>query len=372
MKLNRLFAHYGPNNDLLKIERKAIDAQGVIFSSQVGAVGFMLISSLITGINVGFLPALGAAFLSAGVGLGVCQLIKKRANVYIDKFESKTSNIELLQLVDTNLVKNIKKEIARTLESGRVIKCESYILAIHAVQQFLIDEEKKYGHSTDLLKHPNISLLMRLNQQKFALQNFINEYKETGTFDFDNLNPVSNFIEKEEHFLLLPKSLVMRTIHLDNLNDLGISESLLTRFNIIKDTPLPALLVSEKPKKTEKIKLTLVDIEEKTVGREVVEDNLFKGVHILIEQIEQEYKSVLTHLQLQNFKNIQNERLPEIFGLYEKIKNLSEREFFEEGLKKALQHIEQELQEIVQECRTGLLKEIKVIEHTSKMRHKAV
>lgn len=375
MKLDTLFKRYGPDNDIHSLEQKARNSKTFIFMSKLVSGVVILLGATLIGSIWGLFASIMYVLTSTTVCAVTCSEIEQSHSGNITRFKENTSNEHLLQFVETNLVKNIKKEIARALDSEKVRKCEAYIIAIHTVQQFLIDEEKKNGSNKDLMDNPHIELLKVLNDQKFALQKFIDEFEKKGEFIFDNLTPVPQPNDKEEYFLLLPKSIFMDNYHTKELADFGISEDVLGEYNLTKGVDLPALNMNKEIKKKFTPPLTLLNIDEQKSNKaqsvEVSDFDLFKNVHILIEKIESEYIGALTHEQAQEFDYIKNERLPEIANLYDKIKNLSDKEYFQEGLIKTVEHIEVDLKEVITHCRESLMKEIRVIEHTSKMKHRA-
>lgn len=360
MNLQKLFKYYKPDNRLE--DKKAVENSIrqkrkkliIILNSIVAACAF-------SGLFIGawcFALMIPAAMFSM-------MFFSDSDNVFdkqLAENNEKLCNEQILEIVENLLVKNLKKVVSNAFESERVKKCEVYLVAIHAAQQFLIGYAKNEEGKKNFFESENIRLIKLLNEQKFAIQSFIDEYKNTGNFDYAKLEPLSGVVRKEEHFSLLPSSILIDNYHGYDLDALGVLDENLNAYGLNKGIALPFLKIDKLVENKEQVRVSKSSFVAK-------EENIFNKVNKLINTIGQDYEATLMDKSKVDFGHIKNERYPEIINLYERVEGLADKEFFIEGIQKAVNNLEEDLSEIIQLSRDNLLKEIKVVTHTAKMKH---
>lgn len=350
--LQKLFKNYKPDNevDLIKYRLDQKTENVSLFS--ICSIVFVFCAA-------GFLGLLASVFLLTTVvctTMVLMMMIKEDRRKHYEEDE-KLPNKEIIENVEYLLVKNIKTEISKTIDKRKIEKCEVYLIAIYATQRFLIDEAEKQEGEKDFFESKNIELINLLNDQKLAIQRFMDNYMKTGYFDDKYLIAVKNELQKKAFILTPPSSVVLNSYHIDELEKLGVLEQELNAYGLIKAKQLPKMVKNKK------------GIIVSASSCEIKEKNDFSKIDDLIGVIEKDYMDMLNAKSKLDFEHIKNERYPEIIAFYKKIEKLTDKKLFIEDLQKAIINIQEDLNEIIALTQSNLLKEIKVINHTSKMRH---
>ena len=337
--LSSFFTNYKENNKQSVIEQEYTNAQQKLFFKALKLSTFLVLPLTLV------VTAFGGVLVGA-VALGASTVLTKhlvrneitdQKNAY-NKVQNAFTN-EQYEVCIKNYLNKIKNNVIVSLDKDS--QCKIDIALLHCIETHIIQNTSK----NNILKN---NLIIDINNKKLALIEFYNilqDNNKNASLYYGLLDKNYQFNENEA--LMSPPILLDKNT-LDFLKNLSIDDTVLNSFG------LASVGAIEERKKIQEL-------------NEVKQQSL-QNIYSLVDTIEQKYMSLLSAQLKQEFMYIKNERLKEVEDIYDKTKNIDLSDNSKQSLVNTVQQLEQELQSIVQEATQSVEKDIRVIQHTNKMR----